>query len=193
MVASSVEGFPNGAGGCGVAPSVNGKHLDIGTTEAPRTVTVVDFATGERNVTIRVAGVKYVAGTTAFLQAGKTYEITLTGNNFKGFLIRLAGNPVTVPLAGTIVPASSAGQVAPVCTAPTVGVTHVDNINKNEAKATLKFKSAVNVTVGITVVYNNMEISEYSSASFNLAVCKKKPCGFIRSLFGLCDKKCTYA
>ncbi|GKY90714.1 hypothetical protein MPSEU_000044800 [Mayamaea pseudoterrestris] len=143
--------FPTGAGGCsGGGAAVQGEHLD-GSKD------LTSGSLEEAGFQVLLDGTQLSESDDFVIEVGKDAVLTLVatgGTPFKGVLMRVEASDVDVQDTAALTPSDNV-QNAGVCAAPVGGVTHFNNDEKTSASATLRFDTATDVTLDVTVVVAN--------------------------------------
>ena len=145
----SVAAFPTGAGGCGGGgAAVGGTHLD-----GSKTLTSGSLA--EAGFSLLLDGSALENNFVLDLDSDSILTLVATGGTpFKGVLMRVEATDVDVQDTAALTPDDNV-QAAGVCEAPVGGVTHSNSDDKTTASATLRFETATEITLDVTVVVQN--------------------------------------
>ena len=149
---SSVQAFPDGAGGCaGGQAAVMGRHLE--TTNGR---IVSQETLNGANVQFRINGVVMEPNTTVDFEIGQDYTVEVETFEFplRGALFRVQA-PEGFDTAGALIPGENMKD-ADVCLAPIVGTTHFNRELKTMMISTVRFDEPANgVIFDITGVFVN--------------------------------------
>lgn len=145
--------FPTGAGGCGGpdVAAVGGQHLD---NSLGRPVISTDLQ--QAAVTVSVGNIVLDPGAVNDLPLGQDLLIGVEaqGLPYLGVLARLQ-LPDGVNTDGALIPEANT-QLADACTAPVVGITHTDNMEKSLATGMLRFDEPFEGgNLSVTIVFVN--------------------------------------
>lgn len=152
---TAVGANPDGAGSCngpGVA-AVGGSHLDSNDGRP-----VVGGSLVDGQIFVTVGGVTLDSSAVNELPAGEDLLLGVEGTDitFKGVLARLQ-TPDGVDAAGALVPMANTRSADYVCTDENVvGITHVDNEDKNLATGIFRVDEELDgLRLDVTVVFLN--------------------------------------
>ena len=151
LLTSSIQAFPDGAGGCDAGPAVRGLHLDDSNG---RIVSAGNFQSAK--VEFRINGAVMNSETPVDLAIGQNHIVEVEALEFpiRGALFRLEA-PDGIDTAGALTP-EDLMKNAVICEAPVVGTTHFNRDVKTKMTSTVRFDEAVEkVVFDVTAVFVN--------------------------------------
>jgi hypothetical protein len=149
------DAYPQGAGSCNAGDQAGGsEHKTNGG----------DLFEG-MGLTVSVNGVEAVGSSTIDIPAGKSSEVTVAGDGFRGISIRLDDGATIEPEDG-----NNDYKVNSLCVSPVSGITHTNNVNKVLANATITpTKSSGTIVMDIFAVLDEKDPFAFSTFSLNVA------------------------